>query len=76
MLPIAVGCPSGPIARAGKPGGGGINPPAAGAAAGMTSMPAAAATQPGQNLFRVSRSDKLEGISRLSVPDRYYCWTR
>ena len=52
--PVGVGAPSGPIARAGKPGGGGISPPAIGAAAGIIRIPAAAATHSGQNLDFIS----------------------
>ena len=47
---MGVGAPSGPIARAGNPGGGGMSPPAIGAAAGMIRIPAAAGMHSGQNL--------------------------
>jgi hypothetical protein len=48
--PVAVGAPSGPMVKGGKPGGGGIKAPGAAAARGMTRMPAAAISHPGQNL--------------------------
>lgn len=48
--PVGVACPLGPIAKAGKPGGGGIKPPAMEAACGIISIPAAAATHSEQNL--------------------------
>ena len=53
--PVGVGPPLGPIARAGKPGGGGMSPPAMGAAAGMIRIPAAAAIHSGQNLGFISQ---------------------
>jgi hypothetical protein len=57
--PVGVAWPSGPMERVGNPGGGGINPPTAGAGIGMIRIPAAAATHLPQNLT-------LDQISKTS----------
>jgi len=54
--PVGVACPSGPIAKAGSPGGGGIKPSAMGAASGIISIPEASVTHSGQNLMVENKS--------------------